>query len=170
MAIQIKICGMKFPENITEIAELQPDYFGFIFYERSPRNVIEKLPEINSKIKRVGVFVNADFTTIMQKAKEYQLDFIQLHGEESPEFCTTIESNSLKVIKSFNISKEFNFSILNKYSSSCTHFLFDSKGAAYGGNGKLFDWQLLDNYQLNKTYFLSGGIGLKNVADVRSFF
>lgn len=169
MALQIKICGMKFPENITEIAALQPDYLGFIFYDKSPRYITEKLPEINSEIKKVGVFVNAEFSEIMQKAKDYQLDFIQLHGEETPDFCKKIEQESLKVIKVFNISKDFNFSILNKYTDNCNHFLFDTKGAAYGGNGQTFDWQLLENYTLEKTYFLSGGISIENTTDLHSF-
>jgi len=169
MAMQIKICGMKFPENIMEIAALQPDYFGFIFYDKSPRYVINKLPEINSNIKKVGVFVNAEYSDIIQKAKDYQLDFVQLHGEESPEFCKKIEQNSLKVIKAFNLSNDFNFSILKKYINSCSHFLFDTKGAAYGGNGQVFDWQLLENYHLEKTYFLSGGIGLENATYLNKF-
>ncbi len=169
MAVQIKICGMKFPENITDIAALQPDYLGFIFYDKSPRYVTDNLPEINSEIKKVGVFVNAEFSEIIQKTKEYQLDFIQLHGDETPEFCKRIEQQSLKVIKAFNLFKEFNFSILNNYSDSCTHFLFDTKGAAYGGNGKSFDWQLLENYHLEKTYFLSGGIGLENTTNLNLF-
>ena len=97
MKIQIKICGMKFSENIIEIAALQPDYLGFIFYEKSPRNITEKLPFINTEIKKVGVFVNAEISEIMQKANEYQLDFIQLHGEETPEFCDKIQSKSLKI-------------------------------------------------------------------------
>jgi len=169
MAIQIKICGMKFPENITDIAALQPEYLGFIFYDKSPRYVIEKLPEIKPKIKKVGVFVNADFSEIMQKSNEHQLDFIQLHGDETPDFCKKIEQQSLKVIKAFNLSNTFNFKILNNYIDSCTHFLFDAKGAAYGGNGQSFDWQLLKNYHLDKTFFLSGGIGLENATDLNAF-
>ena len=169
MKIQIKICGMKFPENIIEIAALQPDYLGFIFYDKSPRYVAETLPEINSEIKKVGVFVNAEYSEIMRKAKEYQLDFIQLHGEETPEFCKKIEEQSLKVIKAFNIYKEFNFSILNNYITSCSYFLFDTKGTAHGGNGQSFDWRLLKNYHLEKTYFLSGGIGLENVTYLNTF-
>lgn len=169
MNVQIKICGMKFPENITEIAALQPDYLGFIFYDKSPRYVSEKLPEINAEIKKVGVFVNAEFAEIMQNAKEYELDFIQLHGDETPEFCKKIEQQSLKVIKAFNLSNTFNFSLLNNYIASCSHFLFDAKGAAYGGNGETFDWQLLETYNLEKTYFLSGGIGLENATDLEVF-
>lgn len=160
---------MKFPENTIEIAALQPDYLGFIFYDLSPRNITEKLPEINASIKKVGVFVNANFEEILQKANEYQLDFIQLHGEETAEFCEKIEANSLKVIKSFNIHNQFNFNILNDYINSCSYFLFDTKGKNYGGNGIPFDWQLLKNYTLEKMYFLSGGIGLENLLEVTEF-
>lgn len=160
---------MKFPENTTEIAALQPDYLGFIFYAKSPRYVTDQLPKINAKIKKVGVFVNAEFFEIMQKAKEYQLDFIQLHGEETPELCQKIQSNSLKVIKAFNLSNTFNFNILNNYFDSCSHFLFDTKGERYGGNGNTFDWQLLENYHLSKTYFLSGGIGIENSNQIKEF-
>lgn len=170
MKIKIKICGMKFPNNIIEIAALRPDYLGFIFYDNSPRYVTDKLPEINSKIQKVGVFVNADYSEIILKANEYQLDFIQLHGEESPEFCQKIESNSLKVIKSFNIDNKFNFNTLNYYNESCSYFLFDTKGDYYGGNGKLFNWQLLENYHLSKPYFLSGGIGVENSNEIQEFF
>ena len=169
MEVQIKICGMKFPGNITEIAALQPDYLGFIFYDKSPRYVTEKLPKINAEIKKVGVFVNAEFSEIIQKAKEYQLDFIQLHGEETPELCRKIMSKSLKVIKAFTISNKFNFNFLNNYIDSCNHFLFDTKGAYYGGNGNAFDWQLLKNYHLSKTYFLSGGIGIENSNQIKEF-
>lgn len=170
MKIQIKICGMKFSENIIEIAALQPDYLGFIFYEKSPRNITEKLPMINTEIKKVGVFVNAEFSEIIHKANEYQLDFIQLHGEETSEFCNKIQSKSLKVIKAFNVSNKFNFNTLNDYVESCTHFLFDTKGDYYGGNGNTFDWRLLDNYKLSKTYFLSGGIGIENSNQIKEFF
>ncbi len=161
---------MKFSDNITEIAALQPDYLGFIFYDKSPRNITEKLPVINTEIKKVGVFVNAEFSEIMQKANEYQLDFIQLHGEETPELCNKIQSKSLKVIKAFNVSNEFNFNTLNEYNKNCTHFLFDTKGAYYGGNGNTFNWNLLSNYQLSKTYFLSGGIGVENSNQIKEFF
>ena len=99
MVIQIKICGMKFPENISEIASLHPDYLGFIFYEKSPRNFENTIPAIDKSIKKVGVFVNASFDEILEKVKQYELDFVQLHGDESPEFCQSLQSNKFKVIK-----------------------------------------------------------------------
>lgn len=160
---------MKFPENTIEIAALQPDYLGFIFYDLSLRNATEKLPEINPSIKKIGVFVNANYDVILEKSNEFQLDFIQLHGEETPEFCKKLETNSIKVIKSFNIGNNFNFKVLNNYKDCCSHFLFDTKGDYYGGNGKTFDWHLLKNYTLEKTFFLSGGIGLENLPELKKF-
>ena len=74
---------MKFSENINEIASLQPDYLGFIFYEKSPRNFEDNIPNLPQSIKKVGVFVNASLEQIEEKVIHYKLDLIQLHGEES---------------------------------------------------------------------------------------
>lgn len=169
MAVQIKICGMKFSDNIKEIASLQPDYLGFIFYEKSLRNFENTIPNIDNSIQKVGVFVNASFEEIQQKIKQYDLDFIQLHGDESPEFCHLLQQNKLKVIKSFSIDNQFNFNTLNTYNNYCDYFLFDTKGSNYGGNGFTFDWSVLENYHLDKPYFLSGGIGTENSNEVKSF-
>lgn len=169
MAIQIKICGMKFQENISEIAAMHPDYMGFIFYEKSPRNFENTIPNIDKSIQKVGVFVDASLNEILEKVNQYELDLVQLHGDESPEFCHLLQQKKLKVIKSFNIHKQFNFKELEKYYTDCDYFLFDTKGANYGGNGIAFDWSVLENYQLDKSYFLSGGIGAENSEEVKSF-
>lgn len=169
MAIQIKICGMKFSENIREIALLHPDYLGFIFYEKSPRNFENTIPNIDKSIQKVGVFVNASLEEIQDKVSQFELDLVQLHGAESPKFCHSLQQNKLKVIKAFSIDKEFNFNTLNDYNNFCTYFLFDTKGTNYGGNGIAFDWSILENYILDKPYFLSGGIGLENSNEVTSF-
>lgn len=169
MAVKIKICGMKYPENVAEIALLQPDYFGFIFYEKSPRYFENSISILDKSIQKVGVFVNATYTEIEEKVKYHQLDLVQLHGEETPELCQEVENNLAKVIKAFPIDSKFNFSILNQYDNYCSYFLFDTKGKQYGGNGATFDWNILANYSLDKPYFLSGGIGLENAADVTNF-
>lgn len=169
MAIQIKICGMKFPDNISEIASLQPDYLGFIFYEKSPRNFENTIPNIDKSIQKVGVFVNASFEIIQEKVKQYGLNLIQLHGDESPEFCHSLQQNKFKVIKAFSIDNQFNFNNLTNYYFYCDYFLFDTKGTNYGGNGITFDWSALKNYHLDKPYFLSGGIGTENIKEVKSF-
>jgi phosphoribosylanthranilate isomerase len=169
MAIKIKICGMKFLENINEIASFKPDYLGFIFYEKSPRNFENNIPNLPKSIKKVGVFVNASLEDVQEKVKQYGLDFVQLHGEESTEFCDLLQKNKFKVIKAFNIDKDFNFNQLHYYINSCNYFLFDTKGTNYGGNGITFDWSILENYHLDKPYFLSGGIGIENIDEVKSF-
>ena len=169
MAIQIKICGMKFPENISEVASMQPNYLGFIFYKKSPRNFENTIPAIDKSIQKVGVFVNASFDEILEKVNEYELDLVQLHGDESSEFCHLLQNNKLKVIKAFNIDNSFEFKTLNNYNNNCDYFLFDTKGTNYGGNGITFDWSVLENYHLDKPYFLSGGIGTENIAEVKSF-
>ncbi|MCF6128872.1 phosphoribosylanthranilate isomerase [Flavobacterium sp. AS60] len=167
--MKIKICGMKFTENISEIVELQPDYLGFIFYEKSPRNFENTIPNIDKSIQKVGVFVNASFEIIQEKVKQHELDLVQLHGDESPEFCHLLLQNKFKVIKAFSIDNQFNFNTLNNYTNYCDHFLFDTKGTNYGGNGITFDWSVLENYHLDKPYFLSGGIGAENIEEVKSF-
>lgn len=170
METKIKICGMKHPENILEIAALQPDYLGFIFYAQSPRYVDNEIPTIDKSIQKVGIFVNATLEDILEKAYRYQLNLVQLHGDESPELCLLLQQNKLKVIKSFNIDNTFNFNRLSKYTYCCNYFLFDTKGANYGGNGTAFDWRILERYYLNKLYFLSGGIGLESLTDLHHFF
>lgn len=161
---------MKFTENITEIAALQPDYLGFIFYDKSSRNFKNEIPALNQSIQKVGVFVNATFEEIQEKVTRHQLDVVQLHGDESPDFCLKIETISVKVIKSFLIDKQFNFNDLEKYKNTCSYFLFDTKGKQYGGNGEVFDWRLLKEYNTDKPYFLSGGIGPKSEVDLKTFF
>ena len=170
METKIKICGMKFPENILETATLQPDYFGFIFYQKSPRNFENDIPQLDQSIKKVGVFVNASFEEIKEKVNRYQLDLVQLHGEESPDFCLKTENNLVKVIKSFSIDNQFNFKALDKYKTTCSYFLFDTKATHYGGNGIKFDWSLLAQYLLDKPYFLSGGIGPESIETISNFF
>jgi phosphoribosylanthranilate isomerase len=169
MTVKIKICGMKFPENISDIALLLPDFMGFIFYGKSPRNFENVIPNINESIRKVGVFVNASIEEVQEKAKQFGLDIIQLHGDESPDFCHLLQQNEFKVIKSFNLYNQFNFNDLNKYANYCDYFLFDAKGMNYGGNGIAFDWSVLENYNLAKPYFLSGGIGLENLEELKLF-
>ena len=169
MAVKIKICGMKFPENMEEIALLKPDYLGFIFYEKSTRYFKNIIPNIDNSIQKVGVFVNATYAEIKEKVKHYKLDLVQLHGEETPELCHKIETKLVKVIKSFSVDNEFNLNTLELYKNSCSYFLFDTKRKQYGGNGVTFDWNILEKYSLDKPYFLSGGIGIENSTALKDF-
>lgn len=162
----IKICGLREEENIKEISLLKPDYMGFIFYPKSPRNAYHILPEtvkrLPSQIKRTGVFVNSTFEEIMRIADKYNLHTVQLHGEESTELCGNLKNQGLEVIKAFKIkSSDSNILMSNllPYKDYVDLFLFDTAGAAPGGNGNKFDWEILSNYNLTKPYLLSGGIG-----------
>lgn len=166
---------MKFSENILEIEQLQPDFMGFIFYEKSPRFYSEEtIPEIND-IKKVGVFVNAYEGEIIEKTIKYGLDLVQLHGNESPDFCKKLKDKflenklSVEIIKAFSVDENFDFGALKTYEENTHYFLFDTKGKLYGGNGATFNWQILNNYPLKKPYFLSGGIGISEIKQLKTF-
>lgn len=155
---------MKYAENIAAIAALQPDYMGFIFYNKSARFYNDTLPEIPKTIKKTGVFVNADSTSILETIERYQLQAVQLHGLETPELCTVIRKESdVEIIKTFSIDTPFDFRKLDNYETVCDYYLFDTKGKLPGGNGFPFDWTLLENYPSSKPYFLSGGIAINHI-------
>jgi phosphoribosylanthranilate isomerase len=169
LKMKIKICGMKYPDNILEVAALLPDYMGFIFWERSARYFDGVIPTLPESIKKTGVFVNETVDVILQKVKQHDLQAVQLHGKESVEFCTELKSKldkSLEIIKVFSILDDFNFELLKPYESVCDYFLFDTKGKLPGGNGTTFDWKVLKNYPSSKPFFLSGGIGLDEMEAV----
>lgn len=170
-AIKLKICGMKIPDNLQAIAALQPDYLGFIFYPESKRYMAEALtPEmvraLPTSIQRVGVFVNADTAYILRQAKVYDLDFLQLHGDESPEDCELLQGKGYQLVKAFGLDQDFDFEQLKRYAKVVDFYLFDTKGLAYGGNGKTFDWTILEQYDQHKPFFLSGGIGLEEIKEL----
>ncbi|MDP5028371.1 MAG: phosphoribosylanthranilate isomerase [Flavobacterium sp.] len=168
--IKLKICGLKYPENIKEIAVLQPDYLGFIFWEKSSRFMnLETIPEIPNNIKKVGVFVNASIQEIISKVKQYELDVVQLHGNESASFCTEIKLLNVEIIKTFSIGTNFDFSVLEQFLPMVDYFLFDTKGKLPGGNGLTFDWNILENYPFEKPFFLSGGIGINEWEAIKAF-
>lgn len=167
--MKLKICGMKYFDNIVEVSKLEPDYMGFIFWKKSPRYFEGTIPELPKSIKKVGVFVNASCTEIISKVKEHELDLIQLHGQESVSFCKELKSRNILIIKAFSIDANFNFNILKEYELTCDYFLFDTKGKQPGGNGIAFDWNILKKYNLNKSYFLSGGIGLDDLDKINDF-
>lgn len=174
--MKLKICGMKYQHNMTEVAALQPDYLGFIFYEKSARNFDTSIPKISNSIKKTGVFVNEDITIVIEKISTFSLQAVQLHGDESPEYCLKLKHHyktksdkKLEIIKVFSIKNEFNFEVLKPYENVCDYFLFDTKGQLPGGNGYTFDWSILNMYPSTKPFFLSGGIGLKEIHDIKKF-
>ena len=160
---------MKEQENTLSISELQPDFLGFIFWKDSKRyckNVIEVLPD---SIQKVGVFVDADYNEIVDKIISHKLNFIQLHGEETADFCLKMKKTNTKVIKAITIDSDFNFNEL-KYDINCVdYFLFDTKGKLPGGNGTTFDWEILNEYNQDVPYFLSGGIGVDELTKLQKF-
>ena len=145
--------------DILDIAEMQPDFMGFIFYEKSPRNFTTEIPELPEDIKKIGVFVNASIDFIVDKIEKYNLQGVQLHGNETPEFCDSLRAYNVIVIKVFSIKNQFDFSVLEPYETVCDYYLFDTKGKEPGGNGYTFNWNVLKKYTSNKSYILSGGIG-----------
>lgn len=169
--IKLKICGMKYPENIVEISALQPDYLGFIFWEKSIRNMdVDSIPKIQPSIKKVGVFVDASIDEIRAKVNLFQLDIIQLHGNETIAFCKELKKLNIEIIKVFSINNFFDFSILKDFIPQIDYFLFDTKGKLPGGNGITFNWKILENYPYEKPFFLSGGIGKTEVDAIKDFF
>ncbi|MEJ8802411.1 phosphoribosylanthranilate isomerase [Pontibacter sp. H249] len=166
--MKIKVCGMRDPDNIRQVAALQPDYMGFIFYENSKRYaegyiMPELLEELPLSIKKTGVFVNAGTENIQAIIEKYKLDAVQLHGRETPKQCAEMQEFGVEVIKVFSVDDKFVFENTLLYESCADYFLFDTRGNEYGGNGFPFDWELLSGYLSPKPYFLSGGLNLDNI-------
>lgn len=169
MKVKLKICGMREPANILQAATLLPDYMGFIFYDQSPRYVNEnvKLPALPDSIKRVGVFVNEQTEAIIRMVHAYQLNFVQLHGNESERECEKLKARGFDVIKVFSVDEYFDFERVKSYRNYVRYFLFDTKGQYFGGNAKTFDWKLLLKYDQVTPFFLSGGITVDTISAVQ---
>lgn len=169
--MKLKVCGMKYVENIKQVVEINPDYLGFIFYEKSQRNFEGIIPEIPKSIKKVGVFVNEYLEILVSLIEEYKFEVVQLHGDESVAYIKELKKHlpKVKIIKVFGIKNEFEFKTLLPYEEYVDYFLFDTKGKERGGNGITFNWSVLKKYNSTKPYLLSGGIGLEEVNDVKAF-
>ena len=166
--MEIKVCGLKSPENIQALAELPVDMMGMIFYEKSPRCIDERdADRINAlalTIPKVGVFVNASLDVILDKVERFGLQLVQLHGQESPDFCQTLKGKGIKIIKVFQIKTTEDLKICRLYEDCCDYFLFDTPTPHYGGSGNKFDWELLSAYTGTTPFFLSGGIEPEDAA------
>jgi phosphoribosylanthranilate isomerase len=197
--MKLKVCGMKYKDNIEAVAKLQPDYLGFIFYDKSSRFFDSEIPNIPNTVKKVGVFVDEELEIVLKKIKQFNLQTVQLHGNESPNYCSELKTlchfeqsekshhgvpqsqisfrddkssaiaSTLEIIKVFSIKDKFDFSILKPYENVCDYFLFDTKGELPGGNGYVFNWDVLVNYPSTKPYILSGGIGLNEIEKIKEF-
>lgn len=157
--LKLKVCGMRNRENIIALSKVKPEFIGFIFHEKSSRNISDNLIQSTpDTIIRVGVFVDENINFILDKIKLHNLNCVQLHGKESTEFCAEVKKLGIDVIKAFNISEQFNFSTLKNYEETCNFFLFDAAGKNAGGNGIVFNWDLISNYTGRTPFLLSGGI------------
>ena len=193
VGVGLKVCGMN--KNTQEVAQLQPDYLGFIFWEPSKRYFDGEMPKLPSHIKKVGVFVDASIDEVLEKVVQHNLWGVQLHGHESPEYCKKLKNNflsfraesrkkkittkkevstpldqtALAIIKVFSIKDDFDFEALKPFEEVSDFYLFDTKGKLPGGNGYVFNWDVLKNYPSTKPYFLSGGIGLEEIDAIEEF-
>lgn len=164
--MKLKICGMKYPENILEVGALLPDYMGFIFWEKSARYFNGEIPELIETVKKVGVFVNQSQEEILEKVQKYKLQAVQLHGNESVEFLSELKKQlpkKVQIIKAFSADENFDFETIKPFEVVADFFLFDTKGKLPGGNGTTFDWTILKEYKSKKPFFLSGGIGINEL-------
>ncbi len=169
--MKIKVCGLKDSENIKAVSAFNPDYMSFIFYGKSPRFInnvpFKQLNNIPASIFKTAVFVNESFERINELIDRYGFNAIQLHGNESPEFCNSFK-NKVKVIKAFGLNSSFNFEQLKAYKNKVDFFLFDTKTDIYGGSGKTFDWSILNKYTLDVPFFLSGGLSNDNLEEIKN--
>lgn len=176
--IKLKVCGLTKPDQIEELISLKIDFLGFIFYEKSPRYVLnhlsfEQISEIPHNGK-VGVFVNETMEKIVEISEKANLNFVQLHSDESVDFILNLRqklSNNIQIIKAVRIGNqtaEELQKILKDYSETTDYFLFDTDSTAFGGTGKSFDWNILNQIEIQKPYFLSGGISMENYEKLKT--
>ena len=172
MPLKIKVCGMRHLSNVEELVGLSPDYIGFIFYPKSGRYIGTEIPDeilkiIPSSIQKVGVFVDEPFDSLVEKFYKNKLDFVQLHGEELPQYCQRLKSINIPVIKAFSISPEFDFEVVTPYNNVCIYILFDTAGDSRGGTGVKFNWDKLNQFKGDTPFFLSGGIKPEDVTKIK---
>lgn len=190
--MKIKVCGMRDPENIHAVKELGIDFLGLIFWPKSSRYVKDitvragNIPDIPTELgmtksqerqpATVGVFVNEMPQTVVTHAYNYKLDYIQLHGEESPTYIDNLKRTlipdlmpEIKVIKALSIREADDVKRWRQYKDHTDLILFDTKCDCVGGSGKQFDWSVLEGYDGDIPFLLSGGIGPKDAERVKRF-
>jgi len=159
--MKIKVCGMLLPENLEQVCALEPDYVGYIFYPGSKRFVganpdpaLFQIP--GPGIRKVGVFVNETITSVKRSYESNRLHMVQLHGDESPAYCSTLSKEGIPVVKA--LGAENDEAGLEAYREQVRFFLFDTPGQGYGGTGRKFDWDLLKRFTSTIPFLLGGGI------------
>ena len=164
---------MREPKNIEQVAQLGVDMMGFIFYPKSPRYVSYVLvrSDADRKVCRVGVFVNDSIPEILDKIHSFSLNAVQMHGNESRELCEQLsEANGdIKIIKAISVSNAGDIQKYKEYVGAVDYFLFDTKCKTVGGSGQQFDWRILDEYDGDVPFLLSGGIGPEDAFRIRTF-
>ena len=174
--MNIKVCGITDMKQLQQLDGLDIEFAGLIFYPESPRYVGDKLSGKEVKkadfdLRKVGVFVNPELIDVLDAIDEYGLDVVQLHGDESAEMCDDL-STEVEVIKAFRITvKEDIDQMVAPYDAVCDYYLFDTGGLkeSFGGTGQQFDWNILSKAKIEKPFFLSGGIGVEDLARVKAF-
>ena len=156
----VKVCGIKYQDNADALAASGVDMIGLNFYEHSPRYINSPI-SIPNGMQTVGVFVNETLSDVIEKIKEYNLDYVQCHGNESIEYCESLKPYA-KVIKAVSVQDSIN----TKSIDSLDMLLFDTKTKDYGGSGRKFDWSLIDSYKGDTPFLLAGGIGPDDAEEI----
>lgn len=183
----VKVCGLRDGENIRQVAELGVDWIGMIFWEKSPRNVTmipshagilpDRAMDMGDfKAKRVGVFVDEMPQSIITRVVNFKLDLIQLHGKETPTLIRNLRRTldpdirpGIQVIKAINVSCREDIAAYKNYADCVDYFLFDTKCPTVGGSGNQFDWSVLEAYNGDIPFLLSGGIGPDDAERIKAF-
>ncbi|MBS1745991.1 MAG: phosphoribosylanthranilate isomerase [Bacteroidetes bacterium] len=171
---RIKVCGLTQPNQVRQLDEMGIEFAGFNFYKPSPRYVFKHTPataikKIHGKINKTGVFVDEDLEKLLKTVDDCGLYLAQLHGNESPRYCERL-SNYISVIKVFHLTDNDNVEWkIKDYYDVADMFLFDTDTSSFGGSGKKFNWQLLKNLDIHKSFFLAGGIALDDADELKTF-
>ena len=168
----VKVCGMREAENIRAVEALGVDWMGFIFWEHSSRCVSQRPAYLPTRAKRVGVFVDESLDVVCQHVEAFGLDVVQLHGSESPAYLRDLRSSCdarLLIVKAFSIATRDDLLLTSLYEGLADYFLFDTKGKSVGGNGEKFDWNVLNHYNGDTPFLLSGGIGPDDASRLSAF-
>jgi phosphoribosylanthranilate isomerase len=169
--MKVKVCGITQVEQVTSLVQLNINFIGFIFYPNSKRYLLQQIDFDFEHVIPVGVFVNASINEIKKELQKIpNIKTLQLHGNESPEFCAMLKKE-FTIIKAFAIDNAvININqLVAPYVNHCSYFLFDTKTPDYGGSGKHFNWELLHNYNLETPFILSGGISKADVTKIKTF-
>lgn len=168
--MEIKVCGMREPENIRElIDQVKPDWMGLIFYPKSPRFVTDQSSNqiAGFPVKKVGVFVNEAEAEILKRIKDFDLSAVQLHGQETPDFVESLsKKTSAEIWKVISVQDQIDWQSLKSYLPFVSKFLFDTAASAHGGSGQKFDWKVLETYPFDKGFLLSGGLDEESVEEI----